>query len=104
MIIHPKSFSDPEHPFVSYRIRCKSGCNSNPPHEMCNAELSYKQAWVEEYPIKVVTITKSGGKTWGLRKVNIYQLKKALATALNLTVSVNANANFLYVNYFNLRS
>ncbi|KAL9967449.1 hypothetical protein ACROYT_G025671 [Oculina patagonica] len=52
-----------------YRIRCKWGCNRNPPHGMCNADLSYDKDSISR--MNVVTITKDGGKTWGLKKARI---------------------------------
>ncbi|XP_078377936.1 uncharacterized protein LOC144661104 [Oculina patagonica] len=50
-----------------YRIKNKRWCNTKPPQEMCNAELSYAKGWL--HPKYLVTMTKDGGKTWGLRKV-----------------------------------
>ena len=68
---------------IPHRIRCKWGCNTNPPHEMCNAELSYKRVWVSgEYELLTAIITNDGGETWRLRRVSKMTIKKVAAFAL----------------------
>ena len=50
---------------------------------MCNAELSYKQVWVNgEYQLFAAIITNDGGKTWGSSRVSRMSIKKVAAFAL----------------------